>query len=123
VIDLQPTRCLKWIKTCFGADPGFIDVEERALRFLEESLELVQVDEVTREQAHRLVDQVFDKPVGDASELGGVAVTLACYCAATNRNPDEAFELEMERIENPSMMAKIRCKWQSKAVVSSKISR
>lgn len=109
-----------WLEKVF---PGHsTDVEERMLRTLEEVLELAQVEEVTREQMHALVDQVMDKPVGDRpQELGGVMVTLASYCAVTGQDAGAAFNREFERCNDPDVIVKIQRKHAGKLVVSSKI--
>ncbi len=76
-------RALQWMSTCFP-DAKSKRVEQRALRFLEEAIELAQAVGVTAEQAALLTKQVYDKPVGEARfELGAVMVTLsgvACAC-------------------------------------------
>lgn len=119
IVWFQPERLKRWLKACFPGET--IDIEERILRFGEESLELLQSEGVTREQALALVKQVFDKEPGDPyQELGGVTVTLAAYCAIKDADAGWAFETEMTRVENPIIMAKIREKHLTKAVVSSK---
>mgnify|MGYP006958842284 CR=1 FL=1 len=57
------------------------DKAERSHRFLEEALELVQACGCSASEAHQLVDYVFGRAVGHASqEAGGVMVTLAALC-------------------------------------------
>jgi hypothetical protein len=97
-----------------------MDVEERVLRFLEESIELGQVEGVTKEQALALIEQVYAKPPGVTSqEIGGVLTTLAAYFAVTGASPEQLFERELRRIEQPDIMEKIRTKHDGKLVVSS----
>lgn len=97
------------------------DVEERALRFGEETLELLQADGITREQAHALVEQVFDKPIGAAEqELGGVLVTLAAYMAVAQRDGVHAFMTEFNRVNEADVIDRIQAKHKMKLVVSSK---
>jgi len=99
-----------------------MDVEERMLRFTEEVIELGQVEGVTREQHHALIDQVHDKPIGEVEqEIGGVLVTLGSYFAVTGRdNPGILYEREFSRCEQPEVIEKIRRKHDEKLVVSSK---
>jgi len=99
-----------------------MDVEERMLRFSEEVIELGQAEGITREQYHALVDQVFDKPVGEVEqEIGGVLVTLGSYFAVTGRdNPGILYEREFSRCETPEVIQRIRRKHDEKLVVSSK---
>lgn len=60
-----------------------LDRTERADRFLEESLELLQANNYSKERALALVDYVYSRPVGEArQELGGVMVTVAAYANA-----------------------------------------
>jgi hypothetical protein len=95
-----------WIETRLGKEAMVL--RERGRRHNEESLELGQALGVTREEAHKLVDHVFDKPVGKISqELGGSLLTLAgcaevcgvtlghCGTAELNR----IFSLPMEKFQ------------------------
>lgn len=68
----------EWVESRFGVDVQ-TNVHERAMRFLEEAIELFQAADgkCTAEDAHKLVDYVFSRPVGhQAQEIGGVMVTL-----------------------------------------------
>lgn len=88
----------RWLMLTFGEEVAN-DPVERSFRFLEEALELVQANKLTREQAHELVDYVFSRPVGDISqEVGGVAITLAALCSPLRIDIGEVAELELERI-------------------------
>lgn len=119
VIDLQPDHCIQWLREVFGFASAN-DVEERLLRLGEETLELMQSRGVTREQAHALVEQVFNNPPGQPlQELGGVMVTLASYCAVDHQNPSDAFGYEFARCQQPDVKLKIKAKHATKAVVSS----
>lgn len=105
-------------------NPEFTNLEERSLRFGEEVQEFLQVCGITREQAHALVDQVHDKPVGEFSqELGGLLVTLGTLLAYHHPQgtAEAAFEKEIRRIELPETQERIRQKFKSKSVVSSKL--
>lgn len=93
----QP-RVAPWMLACFGAAIS-ADRIERNHRFLEESLELVQANGCTRDDAHQLVDYVFGRPVGELhQEIGGVMVTLAALCLASGQDMHEAGEVELARI-------------------------
>lgn len=97
------------------------DPEERALRFGEESIELVQTEGVTREQMHKLVDQVYDKPAGEPEqEVGGVLMTLSAYLAVKDIDGINAFSEEWSRVNDPSVIERIQEKHFHKLVVSSK---
>jgi len=61
----QRTRL--WIEHCFGLEIAN-DKDERNHRFLEESLELVQSLGCTKEEALKIVDYVYGRPVGERSK-------------------------------------------------------
>jgi hypothetical protein len=92
-------RVQPWMIACFGAEISS-DMLERADRFTEEALELVQtMPGFTADRAHALVDYVFGRPVGQqAQEVGGVMVTLAALCLASGMDMHEAGETELARI-------------------------
>lgn len=116
----EKPRVRAWLVKCFGRGV-LMDQEERALRFGEESLELIQSLGITRAQALALVKQVYDKPAGEPfQELGGTTVTLASLCVVTGLNAEDAYRTELIRCERPEIMDKIRTKHATKAVVSSR---
>lgn len=101
-----------WLHTCFGAKISS-DRIERNHRFLEEALELVQSNDCTRDEAHQLVDYVFDRETGELQqEVGGVMVTLAALCLASGVNMHEAGDTELDRVW--TKIDKIRAKQAAK---------
>lgn len=107
-------RIQPWLLECFGPMIAS-DREERNHRFLEEALELVQSTGCTAIEAHRLVDYVYNRPVGEpAQEVGGCMVTLAALCLANNLDMHQAGETELARINQPDMVVKIRKKQATK---------
>lgn len=91
-------RVRDWMLACFGREIA-ADKTERAHRFLEEALELVQAIGATRDDAHALVDYVFDREIGDQhQEVGGVLVTLAALCGAVGVRMESAGEDELARV-------------------------
>lgn len=91
-------RVSLWVRSCFGPVIAR-DRVERNHRFLEEALELVQSLGCTQSEAHQLVDYVYSRWVGDATqELGGVLVTLAALCSANDFDMIEAGERELARV-------------------------
>ena len=101
-----------WMDACFPVGVKD-DVTERSHRFLEEALELVQANGYTKEDAHKLVDYVFNRPAGlQEQEVGGVMVTLAAMCNALDTSLDDAAEKELER--NWKNTEAIRRKWETK---------
>jgi hypothetical protein len=88
----------KWVVEAFGEEVAS-DSIERNHRFLEEALETVQANHCTREEAHRLVDYVFDRPIGDLpQEIGGALVTLAALCQALEVDMQTAAVYELSRV-------------------------
>lgn len=82
---------------CFGEAPP-ADVPGRRRRLLEEALEAQQAAGGDRLEAHRLVDYVHGRPVGDpAQEIGGVALTLSGLASALRVNLQEAAMVELAR--------------------------
>lgn len=101
-----------WLMACFG-EPIASDKVERNHRFLEEALELVQACGATQEDAHKLVDYVYGRPVGErVQEVGGVMVTLAALCSAQGMDMEEAGKTEIARAW--TVIEKIRAKQKAK---------
>jgi hypothetical protein len=87
-----------WLETCFGNEIATNKIE-RNHRFLEEALELVQSCNCTRDEAHQLVDYVFNRPIGEKEqEVGGVMVTLAALCLANSIDMHKAGDAELTRV-------------------------
>jgi Ni2+-binding GTPase involved in maturation of urease and hydrogenase len=112
-----PTRSFQervqpWLIACFGELIAG-DKEERNHRFLEEALELVQASGCSREEAHQLVDYVYNREIGEQhQEVGGVMVTLAALCLANKLDMHKCGEIELERIW--TKVEKIRAKQAAK---------
>lgn len=103
-----------WAIRCFG-EAIATDKTERAFRFLEESLEVCQSLGVTEDEAHNLVSYVFNRPLGVLSqEVGGVTVTLAALCSATDIELEEEAKTELARCEQNT--ERIRAKHNAKPV-------
>ena len=101
-------RVAAWVLEVLGEKTAQ-NAQERSLRTAEEVLELAQVCRVSREVLHRLVDYVFERPVGDAAqEISGVLVTLYSTADALGISADEALEAELLRIQQPEVMEKVR---------------
>ncbi|MGF3022713.1 hypothetical protein ACQVP2_07775 [Methylobacterium aquaticum] len=101
-----------WLIACFGEEIAR-DKQERAHRFLEEALEMVQAAGCTAHEAHQLVAYVFGRPAGEmAQEVGGVMTTLAAFCLAHGLDMHEAGETELARIW--MKVEKIRAKQAAK---------
>jgi hypothetical protein len=107
-------RVRAWCVACFGPTTAD-DVTERNWRFLEEALELVQSLGGNVEDAHRLIDYVFGRPVGEpAQEVGGTMITLSALCTANDLDMLGEGEREYQRIVQPAVIEKIRKKHAGK---------
>lgn len=103
-----------WVIDCFNIEIAN-DKLLRNHRFLEEALELVQCCGMTQDEAHRLVDYVFDREPGKAEqEVGGTMTTLAALCGAHDIRLDLAAFNELDRIRDPKVMEKIRARQSTK---------
>lgn len=105
-------RVAPWMQACFGPEIS-ADKMERNHRFLEESLELVQSLGCTKHEAIQLVDYVYGREVGDPpQEVGGVMVTLAALCLASDMDMHQCGETELARVW--TKVEKIRAKQAAK---------
>ncbi len=105
-LDLQG-RATEWALKTFGRVA--MDVRERALRLVEEAIEMSQAVGVERYQVLRMVWEVYSrKPGNPKSEMGGVAITSMIMAEALELNFLGAAEKEYERLKTPQTIA--RCK-------------
>ncbi|MCD9087391.1 hypothetical protein [Stenotrophomonas sp. SY1] len=103
-----------WMAECFFPSL-YSNMTERGDRLLEEVLELLQAHGYDRARVPTLVNYVFGRPIGQpAQEVGGVMVTLAAYCWVAGLDMHSAGDVELARINQPAVMAKIRAKQESK---------
>ena len=108
------TRVGLWMLRCFTPEIAE-DKVERNHRFLEEALELVKSIGCTASEAHKRVDYVYGRDVGDPTqEVGGVMVTLAALCLANEMSMDTCGYTELNRINDPETVLKIRAKQAAK---------
>lgn len=95
--DLRQKEVGDWCLEAFGAE-HCCSVEQRAIRFLEEAIELFQAAGGDGAMAHRLVDYIFSRPAGDLyQELGGVGVTILAFANAAGLSADQAEVDEINR--------------------------
>jgi len=89
--------------------PEAPSIRLRARRFLEEALELAQACNVDRENAIRIVNNIYDRPAGDPfQEVGGAAITLLALCEQAQISFVGATEIEWGRINKPEVLAKVQ---------------
>lgn len=113
--DKFQNRVKPWMHECFGPVVS-ADKLERGDRLLEEVLELLQSGDYPPDRVAALVQYTFGRPKGEPSqEVGGVMVTLAAYCLAHDLDMHISGEVELERINQPEVIEKIRAKQAKKA--------
>lgn len=126
-MDARQAEHFAWAQRVFGDLPG-VDVmapRVRALRFLEEAIELYQAvcldpefagerTDFARRKAHSLVDYVFDRPVGEPhQEVGGTMITLMSLCSRLGLSVDECERREAARVASVDV-EKLRAKQLAK---------
>ena len=81
----------------------------RAARFLEEAAEAAQAVGLGEEDALFVIGQVYARPRGEiAQELGGCITTLCSLATAVDIDLQRASYDEMERVETPEIIEKVR---------------
>lgn len=91
-------RLRVWLTTCFGVTVAK-NKTTRNHRFFEEACELVQACDMTRYEAHALVDAIWDRPKGEKhQEVGGVGTTLGALCLAHEIPMFTCFDRELESV-------------------------
>jgi hypothetical protein len=107
-------RCKNWVLRALGEGILF-DRKERAMRILEEAAELAQCEGVTMGEADAVTARVFSRPKGDApQEMAGVLFTLLVYSWVTKYDLELALLRELERVEDPMMIRRVRAKHEDK---------
>lgn len=87
----------QWVLKTFGE--SLYETRERAIRLVEEAVELAQAEGVTLGMVRRVTDEVYMKAPGDpAQEAGGVGTTLLAYCQAKGISANECEKAEWERV-------------------------
>lgn len=76
-----------WCVETFGARSTTMP-SERALRVMEEAVELIQSEGVSKKTAHDVINRCYNRPVGDPNqEVGQIFFTLGVYCLLKNIDP------------------------------------
>jgi hypothetical protein len=89
---------MAWAELAFGRAEA-TGLPQRALRLLEEAIEMFQACGGAPELAHELVTAMFGRPCGTISqELGGVAVSLLALAAASGLSADVEECRELHRV-------------------------
>ncbi len=93
----RPAAVYDWAVNTFGIVATSQD--ERAARFLEEAIELVQAMGLSEIMAEAILARVYSRNPGDpAQEIGQAQLTLECLAETAGFCADAEAELEFERI-------------------------
>lgn len=113
-MSLFQSQVRAWCESIFGTHVTN-NKAIRAFRFFEEATEAVQAGSMSREDAHRLVDYVYDRPVGEVrQEVGGTYLTLAAFCNAHDIDMLAEASREFDRCMQPEVIEKIKAKQKTK---------
>lgn len=94
----RQNKVAEWCIAAFGEEQ-MKSAPHRAIRFLEECIELFQAAGGDKEKAHKLIDYMFDRPVGSIeSEFGGVGLTLLALAHCLGVSADELEVKEFKRV-------------------------
>ena len=105
-------RVVDWARQCFGQD-HIKDHRVRALRFVEEALELAQACGLSDNEVRRVLVYVYNRPTGDIhQEVAGTMLTLAVL--ADLHGVDMLGQGEAELVRCWSKTERIRAKDQAK---------
>lgn len=97
-LDELQVRLTTWARAAFG-DAHVDSIPQRALRLLEEAIELAQAAGVDEQLAAKLVRFVYARPVGDLwQEIGGVGVTLLVLAESAHFGCERAIDKEAARV-------------------------
>ena len=95
--DGRQQAVFQWARETFGEAAS--TPSERALRLLEEAIELAQAEGVALDRVTAVAEHVYLKPAGQPEqEAGGVGLTLLAYCESRGFSADGAEERELERV-------------------------
>lgn len=101
--DARQLKIFEWGKQAFG-EINMISPQMRAIRLLEEAIEVYQAAGCDPNQAKLLVDYVFGRPSGTVTqELGGVGVCVLAMAECLGASADYLEEDECERLFSKPM--------------------
>lgn len=112
--DRRQTLAFGWAQDVFGHAKA-TNRETRAMRFLEEAIELAQTQGISLEQVETVARDVMSRPVGKtAQEIGGVMTTLLTLAENVGLSVDQCEFDELQRVlaEDPEVF---RAKQKDKA--------
>lgn len=104
-----------WCQETFEGVAAWNTTKERSYRFFEEAAELFQSLGLSRDDAIKVIDYVYGRPIGETSqEIGGVMITLLALGGYLRLEVNDCLKNELYRIIQPEIQAKIREKQLAK---------
>jgi hypothetical protein len=95
----RPSRFLTWAHKTFGDTA--LDPRERALRFIEEAIELAHASDIDHVTLQAIVKRVWSRPPGDVPrEIGQALATLELLAKATGIDADAEATKEFHRVQS-----------------------
>lgn len=92
------TAMLEWAIDVFGQTAANLD--ERALRFVEEAIELMQSRGIPARTLYKIVDRVYSRRPGvDDLEFDQCAATLETYAALVGTTSEDGARREWARVQ------------------------
>jgi hypothetical protein len=89
---------LKWAVSIFGE--GAQDMEERAMRFAEEAVELVNAIGLSEDVVHAIVQRVYSRKKGErGKEMGQAMLTLELLAECIGVDPHRCADVEFARVQ------------------------
>lgn len=94
----RQARIALWVRAAFGEEQA-ASLPHRGIRMMEEAIELAQAAGTDKAMIHKLVDYVYDRPVGEiGQEFGGLSVTMLALANAAGLDLDEEEAKEVRRV-------------------------
>lgn len=89
---------LDWAKRCFGT-VHVHNPKVRALRLVEEAIEVAQAFDVDADKLHKIITVVYSREKGQwEQEIGGVMMTAAVLAGARFYDIEDLFDREIRRV-------------------------
>lgn len=96
--DRRQVQTLNWARETFG-EAKATDPKVRALRFIEEAVELAQTQGLSKAEINKVVREVLVRPVGEpAQEIGGVMLSLMALASNLDLSVDGCEFEELHRV-------------------------
>lgn len=87
-----------WVRRTFGHDVS-INIQERAIRVLEEAIEVAQAAGVEPDMIQRMAERVYAKEPGELpKELGQLGLVILALASAAGHSADRLEEEEVEHV-------------------------